>query len=113
MLGSVMRTEPLQGPPELAVAGPDVAFRKRKDGGYTVARRNKYEAFVVPVSACCRNFLGRRSASGTSIGCRFVGRRGEGTDRPALAVGSGEPVRGNPYAGPLTQRRDRAGGVTT
>jgi glycine/D-amino acid oxidase-like deaminating enzyme len=50
ILGSVMRTEPLQGPPELAVAGPDFAFRKRKDGGYTVARRNKYEAFVVPDS---------------------------------------------------------------
>jgi len=50
VLGSVMRTEPLSGPPELAVAGPDFAFRKRRDGGYTVARRNKYEAFVVPDS---------------------------------------------------------------
>jgi glycine/D-amino acid oxidase-like deaminating enzyme len=50
VLGSVMRTDPLSGPPELAVAGPDFAFRKRADGGYTVARRNKYEAFVVPDS---------------------------------------------------------------
>jgi glycine/D-amino acid oxidase-like deaminating enzyme len=50
VLGSVMRTEPLNGPPEIAVAGPDFAFRKRKDGGYTVARRNKYEAYVVPDS---------------------------------------------------------------
>jgi len=50
ILGSVMRTEPLEGPPELAVAGPDFAFRKRRDGGYTVARRNKYEAHVVPDS---------------------------------------------------------------
>jgi glycine/D-amino acid oxidase-like deaminating enzyme len=50
VLGSVMRTTPIDGPPELAVAGPDFAFRKRKDGGYTVARRNKYEAFVVPDS---------------------------------------------------------------
>ena len=50
VLGSVMRTETLDGPPELAVAGPDFAFRKRADGGYTVARRNKYEAFVVPDS---------------------------------------------------------------
>jgi glycine/D-amino acid oxidase-like deaminating enzyme len=50
VLGSVMRTEPLDGPPELAVAGPDFAFRKRKDGGYTVARRNKYEAHIVPDS---------------------------------------------------------------
>jgi glycine/D-amino acid oxidase-like deaminating enzyme len=45
-----MRTEPLDGPPELAVAGPDFAFRKRKDGGYTVARRNEYEAHIVPDS---------------------------------------------------------------
>jgi glycine/D-amino acid oxidase-like deaminating enzyme len=50
VLGSVMRTEPLSGPPETAVAGPDFAFRKRADGGYTIARRNKYEAHVVPDS---------------------------------------------------------------
>ena len=50
ILGSVMRTEQLDGPPELAVAGPDFAFRKRRDGGYTVARRNKYEAHIVPDS---------------------------------------------------------------
>ena len=50
ILGSVMRTEPLDGPPELAVAGPDFAFRKRRDGGYTVARRNRYEAHLVPDS---------------------------------------------------------------
>ena len=50
ILGSVMHTEPLKGLPELAVAGPDFAFRKRRDGGYTVARRNKYEAHVVPDS---------------------------------------------------------------
>ena len=50
VLGSVMRTTPLDGPPELAVAGPDFAFRKRADGGYTVARRNKYEAHIVPDS---------------------------------------------------------------
>jgi glycine/D-amino acid oxidase-like deaminating enzyme len=50
VLGSVMRTDPLSGPPEIAVAGPDFAFRKRADGGYTVARRNKYEAHVVPDS---------------------------------------------------------------
>ena len=50
VLGSVMRTEPLNGPPDVAVAGPDFAFRKRADGGYTVARRNKYEAHIVPDS---------------------------------------------------------------
>lgn len=58
VLGSVMRTSAISGPPELAVAGPDFAFRKRADGGYTVARRNKYEAFVVPDSfRLLRQFL--------------------------------------------------------
>jgi glycine/D-amino acid oxidase-like deaminating enzyme len=50
ILGSVMRTEPLDGPPDMVVAGPDYGFRKRRDGGYTVARRNKYEAHIVPDS---------------------------------------------------------------
>ncbi|WP_428493482.1 NAD(P)/FAD-dependent oxidoreductase [Rhodopila sp.] len=50
VLGSVMRTQPLDGPPEMAVAGPDFAFRKRRDGGYTVARRNANEAHLVPDS---------------------------------------------------------------
>ena len=50
VLGSVMRTEPFDGPSDIAVAGPDFAFRKRRDGGYTVARRNKYEAHIVPDS---------------------------------------------------------------
>lgn len=50
ILGSVMRTQKLDGPPDMAVAGPDFAFRKRRDGGYTVARRNGYEAHIVPDS---------------------------------------------------------------
>ena len=50
VLGSVMRTQPLDGPPQMAVAGPDFAFRKRRDGGYTVARRNANEAHLVPDS---------------------------------------------------------------
>ena len=50
VLGSVMRTEALQGAPDIAVAGPDFAFRKRRDGGYTVARRNANEAHIVPDS---------------------------------------------------------------
>jgi glycine/D-amino acid oxidase-like deaminating enzyme len=50
ILGSVMRTEPLNGPPEHAVGGSDFAFRKRLDGGYTVARRNANDADIVPDS---------------------------------------------------------------
>ena len=75
ILGSVMRTEKLDGPPELAVAGPDFAFRKRKDGGYTVARRNKYEAFVVPDSfRLLPQFLGAAIRTRKEYRLRLVGR---------------------------------------
>jgi glycine/D-amino acid oxidase-like deaminating enzyme len=47
ILGSVMRTAPVEGAPELAVGGPDFGFRKRLDGGYTVARRG---ASVTPLT---------------------------------------------------------------
>jgi hypothetical protein len=40
VLGSVFRTAPLEGAPEVNAAGNVFAWRKRLDGGYTVARRN-------------------------------------------------------------------------
>ena len=75
ILGSVMRTEKLDGAPELAVAGPDFAFRKRKDGGYTVARRNKYEAFVVPDSfRLLPQFFGAAIRTRKEYRLRLMGR---------------------------------------
>ena len=75
ILGSVMRTEKLDGPPELAVAGPDFAFRKRKDGGYTVARRNKYEAHIVPDSfRLLPRFLGAAIRNRKEYRLRLIGR---------------------------------------
>lgn len=50
VLGSVMRTAPLDGPPEIAIGASDFAFRKRVDGGYTIARRNASVAEIVPDS---------------------------------------------------------------
>jgi glycine/D-amino acid oxidase-like deaminating enzyme len=50
VLGSVMRTAPIVGPSEIAVGGSGFAFRKRQDGGYTVARRNAQVADIVPDS---------------------------------------------------------------
>jgi glycine/D-amino acid oxidase-like deaminating enzyme len=50
VLGSVLRTEPLDGPPSHAVGGSDFAFRKRQDGGYTVAHRGASSAEIVPDS---------------------------------------------------------------
>ena len=47
---SVLRTEPLDGAPEVAATGPGFAFRKRLDGGYTVANLHASVAEVVPDS---------------------------------------------------------------
>ena len=50
VLGSVFRTEKLDGLPDVAVGATDFAFRKRLDGGYTVARRGATHAPLVPDS---------------------------------------------------------------
>lgn len=50
ILGSVFRTEPLDGPPTHAVGASDFAFRKRQDGGYTIAHRGASVAEIVPDS---------------------------------------------------------------
>jgi glycine/D-amino acid oxidase-like deaminating enzyme len=48
ILGSVLRTAPLAGAPDRAVGADDFAFRKRLDGGYSIARRNATEAELAP-----------------------------------------------------------------
>ena len=50
VLGSVIRTKKLDGLPTVAVGGSDFAFRKRLDGGFTVARRNANVTTIVPDS---------------------------------------------------------------
>ncbi|MEZ2408394.1 glycine/D-amino acid oxidase-like deaminating enzyme [Bosea sp. OAE752] len=50
ILGSVFRTEPLDGPPVHAVGASDFAFRKRQDGGYTIAHRGASVAEIAPDS---------------------------------------------------------------
>jgi glycine/D-amino acid oxidase-like deaminating enzyme len=50
VLGSVFRTAPLSGAPEVTAAGSVFAFRKRLDGGYTIARRNANIADITPDS---------------------------------------------------------------
>ena len=48
--GSVMRTSPVDGTPVPSVAGRGFAFRRRLDGGYTVANRGWSVAEIVPDS---------------------------------------------------------------
>jgi glycine/D-amino acid oxidase-like deaminating enzyme len=50
MLGSVFATTPMEGGPEVTVGGSTFAFRKRLDGGYTVARRNGSISHITPDS---------------------------------------------------------------
>jgi len=50
LLASVMRSGPVEGAPEHAVGADDFAFRKRLDGGYTIARRNANVAELTPDS---------------------------------------------------------------
>ncbi len=47
VLGSVFRTKPLNGP-QITAAGSVFAFRKRMDGGYTIARRSANTAEITP-----------------------------------------------------------------
>ncbi len=49
VLGSVFRTNPIDGP-EITGGGNVFAFRKRLDGGYTIARRNANVADITPNS---------------------------------------------------------------
>ena len=48
VLGSVFRTKPLSGGPDITAAGSVFAIRKRLDGGYSVARRNANTAEITP-----------------------------------------------------------------
>jgi glycine/D-amino acid oxidase-like deaminating enzyme len=48
ILNSVLRTAPLEGAPLPAAGGPDYAFRRCADGGYSIARRNANVADIIP-----------------------------------------------------------------
>ncbi|MDQ0394608.1 NAD(P)/FAD-dependent oxidoreductase [Labrys monachus] len=50
VLGSVLRTHRLDGAPETSAAGSDFAFRKRADGGYSVAHGGLSTAEITPDS---------------------------------------------------------------
>jgi glycine/D-amino acid oxidase-like deaminating enzyme len=50
ILSSVMRTHPIKGCPEVSASGHGFAFRKRLDGGYTVANGNIINYELVPDS---------------------------------------------------------------
>lgn len=50
ILGSVARIGPAEGVPDMPVGGSNFAFRRRLDGGYSIAMRNANVAPIVPDS---------------------------------------------------------------
>lgn len=48
VLGSVLRTQPIPGGPEVSAGGHDFAFRRRADGGYTVSPGGLTTAEITP-----------------------------------------------------------------
>lgn len=44
LICSVLRTQPMAGPTDIAVGGPDFSFRKHQNGGYIITQRGKLDA---------------------------------------------------------------------
>lgn len=44
LICSVLRTQPMEGPTDTAVGGPDFSFRKHQGGGYIITQRGKLDA---------------------------------------------------------------------
>ncbi len=74
VLGSVLRTTPMAGP-ELTVGGHDWSFRRRADGGYTIAQRNNMLTPIVPDSfRLLRQFAGSFLQNHQELKLRLDGR---------------------------------------
>ncbi|WP_158928158.1 FAD-binding oxidoreductase [Acidisphaera sp. S103] len=74
VLGSVFRTKPLSGP-EISAGGSVFAFRKRMDGGYSIARRNANTAEITPDHfRLITDFIPRLIHSRKEIRLRIGGR---------------------------------------
>ncbi len=75
VLNTVMRTEPVEGGPEQAVWGEEVAIRKRRDGGYTVASGHENLVDIVPDSfRHAADFLPALKSEWRSLSFRLGGR---------------------------------------
>ncbi len=75
VLNSVLRTKPLAGGPEEAMWANDFAFRKRQDGGYTIASGHENIVDIVPDSfRFALNFLPALKSEWRSLRLR-LGKR--------------------------------------
>lgn len=48
LICSVLRTQPMEGPTDIAFGAPDFSFRKRLDGGFTITQRGRLDAPLTP-----------------------------------------------------------------
>ena len=79
VVGSVFRTAPIPGGPDITAAGSVFALRKRLDGGYSIARRNANTATITPDHfRLLSDFLPRLWSNRHEIRLRLV----EQGDRP-------------------------------
>jgi glycine/D-amino acid oxidase-like deaminating enzyme len=77
VLGSVFRTKPLDGP-DISASGSIFSFRKRMDGGYSIARRNANTAEITPDHfRLLSDFLPRLIHNHNEIRLRVGGRSWE------------------------------------
>lgn len=75
VLASVFRTAPLSGGPEISGSANVFAWRKRLDGGYTIARRNANMAEITPDSfRLLRDYWSTLRQNYGEIRLRFSGR---------------------------------------
>ena len=111
VLGSVMRTEKLDGGPEISASGGLFGYRKRMDGGYTVATLGVRTIDLVPDSfrllprlpAGHPAALEEAASAGRPAFCGGMAHGAALEPRPAIAVRSGagarsgrRPVRARP-----------------
>ena len=100
VLGSVFRTAPLSGGPEITAGGSVFAFRKRLDGGYTIARRNANVADITPefvpaAAALPADAEAELRRDPPAVRTALL----RGMERPAsLVIGRGDSVRGGACA---------------
>ncbi len=83
VLNSVIRTKPMEGGPESALWAHDFAFRKRQDGGYTIASGHENVVDIVPDSfRFALDFLPALKSEWRSLSFRLGKRFIEEAKRP-------------------------------
>ncbi|MEJ1938558.1 FAD-dependent oxidoreductase, partial [Nostoc sp. NIES-2111] len=98
VLSSVLRTGPVEGGPEAAAWAPQVAYRRRQDGGFTIAPEGTTVVPLVPDSfAFLRPFIPALRQQGTRLrlrlGERFAREWAEAAPTPLDRPSRYEAVR--------------------